>query len=850
MYISRRRRAPGLYWKQKILVYVVIGAIGLTILGFIASLAIFAWYGRQLPSPGKLSQTSNYSTIFYDRDGKILYEMYKDKNRVPVPLGAISSYLKQATVAIEDKDFYKHKGFSQTGILRAVFSILFRHRIEGGSTITQQLIKNVLLTSEQSISRKVKEITLALAVENKYSKDQILEMYLNEAPYGGTYYGVGSAAMGYFGKNPKDLSLEESAILSGLPQNPPVYSPFIGVKDGWKNRARDVLRRMREDGYITSQREQEADKRLDSVKFASPQVAINAPQFVFYVKKWVEDQFGAKMIEQGVKIKTTLSLSAQQTAEKIVNTEIKNIKDDYQVGNGAAVVLDSQTGAVLAWVGSYDYNNKDYGKFDVVTSRSRQPGSTLKPFLYALAFEKGYTPATVIMDVKTTFAKQGDEDYTPENYDGKYRGPVQIRFALGNSINVPAVKMLAMLGIRDFLQKANDVGLTTLAPTEANVKRFGLSISLGGGEVRLLDLASAYSIFARGGMKKDIQTVISISDFNGKTLYQSPLSQATRVESPEVAFLISHILSDNNARLETFGPHSYLLIPGKTVAVKTGTTNDKRDNWAIGYTKGITTAVWVGNNDNQPMNPRIASGATGASPIWYNLMRKLLQTYPDGIMDKPDNVEAMTVDAYLGGLPKDGYPTRSEYFIKGTEPKDASPFYKKLKISKSTGKLANEVEIKSGNYEEKEYIVITENDPISTDGKNRWQEGIDAWAREQKDDKYHPPTELSNGSNESVIVSMTAPADHQHSDDNNVNVRAKIASVATVKTVKIYINGNEVKSWDEDKRDVDETFNLSQGSYEITVKAWNDKGQDGQGSVKIGVKQDWNSATPTPTNSP
>jgi len=839
VYKFRRSRSSNRLSKQKLLVYGVMGLIAITVIGFVFSLFLFAWYGRDLPSPGKLTQTTGFSTVFYDRDGKVLYEMYKDKNRIPVAFNDIADSLKKATIAIEDKNFYKHRGFSQTGILRAFISIIFQHHIEGGSTITQQLIKNVLLTSQQTIPRKVKEITLAIAVENKYTKDQILEMYLNEAPYGGIYWGVGSAAMNYFQKSPKDLNLVESAILAGLPQNPNVYSPFIGKNDAWKGRARDVLRRMREDGYISKSQEEQASSQLNTVKFTPPKIAISAPHFIFYVKNWVEQEFGPKLLDQGVKIKTTLSLNAQKIAEKTVHDEITKIKDAYDVGNGATVVLDSQTNEALAWVGSYDFNDTSYGKFDVVTSKSRQPGSALKPIVYALGFEKGYTPSTVIMDVKTTFAKQGDDDYTPENYDGKFRGPVQVRFALGNSINLPAVKMLSMLGIRDFLQKTNDMGLTTLAPTEANLKRFGLSISLGGGEVTLLELTSAYSIFARGGVKKDVQTVLEITDFNGKSIFKQKPGRETRPLTPEVSFLISHILSDNNARLETFGPNSYLNIPGKTVAVKTGTTNDKRDNWAIGYTKGITVGVWVGNNDNTPMNPKISSGATGASPIWYYMIRELLKKYPDGIMDKPDRVKALTIDAYLGGLPKDGYPTRSEYFIEGTEPKEISPFYKKIKVSKTNGKLANEVEIKSGNFDEKEYIVISENDPISQDGKNRWQEAIDAWAREQKDDKYHPPTETSDASNDSVIVSIKSPGDHQKIDDNNISIKAKILSVEKIKTVKLIINGSEVKSWNEDKREIDENLKLDPGKYEIVVKAANEKDKVGESSVKIGVKQEW-----------
>lgn len=844
MYVSRRLAYRSREFKQKLLMKGLLIATGILIVGFLFSFLLFVWYARDLPSPTKLSQVSGYSTVFYDREGKILYDMYKDKNRVPVTFADLPPYLRQATIAIEDKNFYKHGGISEFGIVRGFLSVFIRGRFQGGSTITQQLIKNVLLTSQRAISRKIKEAILAIEVERKYTKDEILLMYLNEAPYGGTYWGVGTAAMSYFGKSVKDLNLIESAILAGLPQNPSSYSPYIGKNNAWKGRAKDVLRRMREDGYITSNQEKKADSQIDSYRFSAPKLAINAPHFVFYVKDAVEKEYGPKLIDEGIKIKTTLSLEAQQITEKIVKEEIENLKG-YNATNAAVVVLDSATGEILAMVGSYDYNDEKFGKFNA-TLGLRQPGSAIKPITYTLALEKGYTPATILMDVSTVFPNQGDKDYVPVNYDGKFRGPMQLRFALGNSENIPAVKLLAMVGIRDFLSKAEQFGLTGFAPTDENMKRYGLAVTLGGGESTLVDMTSAFSVFASGGLKRDPAALTEISDFKGKTIYKEIKIKEKRIISPEIAFLISHILSDNNARLEAFGPNSYLNIPGKTVSVKTGTTNDKRDNWAIGYTKSITVGVWAGNNDNSPMNPKIASGATGASSIWYRLMRELLKKYPDGIMEKPDKVKAITIDSYLGGLPKDGQPTRSEYFVDGTEPKTISPFYKRLKISKANGKLANDVEIKSGNYDEKDFIVITENDPVSTDGKNRWQEAIDAWARSQGDEKYHYPTETSDASADSVIVSIKSPNNETTISSGNINIQAKITSIVPLKNVKILLNGSEIRNYNEDKKDIDEAVSLSDGVYELQIKAVNDKDKSGDSSIKFGVNQPWNS-TPTPT---
>jgi membrane peptidoglycan carboxypeptidase len=389
----------------------------------------------------------------------------------------------------------------------------------------------------------------------------------------------------------------------------------------------------------------------------------------------------------------------------------------------------------------------------------------------------------------------------------------------------------------------------SFAPNSENLKRFGLSLTLGGGETTLLDLTSAYSVLASGGLKRDVSSISDITNFSGKNIFKKVRTQEKRVFSPEVSFLLSHILSDNNARIEEFGPNSYLNIPGKTVAVKTGTTDDKRDNWTVGYTKSLTVGVWVGNNDNSPMNPKIASGATGASPIWYRIMRELLKKYDDGIMDKPDKVKALTIDAYLGGLPKDGYPTRSEYFIEGSEPKEISPWYKKLKISKANGKIANEVEVKSGNYEEKEFIVISESDPVSTDGKNRWQEAIDAWAGQQSDDKYKPPTEISDASSDSVIISIKNPSNQSNISVGSLNIKAKITSMEKIKNVKVKLNGSIIGDWNEDKRDIDVNIDVSEQVYELQIIAVNEKDKTGESTIKFGVgNKPWNYVTPTPTS--
>lgn len=603
---------------------------------------------------------------------------------------------------------------------------------------------------------------------------------------------------------------------------------------------------MREDGYITKDEEKKALIDLEKVKFEGSALPIEAPHFVFYVRQLIAKEFGEKILDQGIKVKTTLSLDAQKSAQSIVGKEIKNIRS-LNASNGAVVILDSENAQILAMVGSYDYNDKDFGRFNAALGK-RQPGSAVKPFNYATALKQGYTASSLIMDVQTEFPNQGGKSYSPVNYDGKYRGPVQYRFALANSLNIPAVKVLAQVGIKNFLQTAYDMGIDEFEPTTENVKRFGLSATLGGGETTLLNLTNAYSTFARGGEKLDPSAILEIRDYKDKVIYEAKDPKPRKAIGKDISFIISHILSDNNARSGAFGTNSFLNIPGKTVAVKTGTTNDKRDNWAVGYTKAVAVGVWVGNNDNSPMNPRIASGLTGASPIWQQIMKHMLSRYDDGIIDKPDNVQALQVDVLVGGLPKDGNAIRSEYFIDGTEPKSPSDMYKKVKVSRSdNSRLANEVEIRSGDYDEKDYIVLKENDPVSTDGRNRWQEAIDAWIDSQADNRYKVPRSTSESRQDEIVVRIKEPGNETRTDSNSVRIRANIASLSRVKKVEVWANNTNIATYSEDRKDVDETVNLSNGQYTIRVRAENDKGQSNESTIKLGVGMDWNAQ---PTSAP
>ena len=712
--MRRRQRRSNIFFVHTLVTFSFYGLITFVVITFL----LFLWYSRDLPTPGKLSASNlSESTKILDRNGVVLYDVFKEQDRTYVSLSGIPKIFQQATIAIENKDFYTNQGFSVLGYLRVIKDTLLFRGVTGGSTLTQQLVKNALLSSERTLPRKIKEFILSIEVEKKYSKDQILELYLNVAPYGGTAVGVEAASQRYFGKKAKELNLVESAVLAGFPQRPSYYSPNGKYPKAYIARTTDVLRRMREDGYITRKQELDSVKALPSIQFQSNDSSIKAPHFSFYVKDLLIKQFGENVVESGgLQVTTTLDYKLQEQAEKIVKEEVESAKS-LKVGNGASIAVDPKTGEVLAMVGSKNFfegmeenekkDEKFSGQFNVVVDGLRQPGSAIKPITYATALEKGYTASTLFLDTKTVFPNPGQEkDYEPENYDRKYHGPVQMRFTLGSSLNVPAVKMLSLVGVKNMLTTANSMGILTLAPTNENIKRFGLSITLGGGEVRIIEIAGAYSAFANGGYKVDPITILKVTDRKGKVLYEYKKTAPKRVISPEVAFIISHILSDNNARLITFGENSYLHVRGRTIAVKTGTTDDKRDNWTIGWTPSVLVTTWVGNNDNSPMG-NVASGVTGAAPIWRRIILEALKTHPSGDFEPPENVEAVTIDSLGGGLPVEGKPTRAEYFIKGTQPQGQSEIYKTLKISKADSKkLASDSEIKT-NMKQKSLSFYT-----------------------------------------------------------------------------------------------------------------------------------------------
>ncbi len=604
---------------------------------------------NSLPNPKQLSERAiPQTTKIYDRHGKLLYQIYANENRTLVPLSTLPQDLIDATIAIEDKDFYKNPGFDINAITRAAIADLSGKPIQGGSTITQQLIKSTLLTPEITIERKIKEIVLAFWAEKIYTKNQILEMYFNQVPYGGTAWGVESAAETYFGKPVKNLNLAQSTFLAGMPQAPSDYSPYGQNPNLWKKRQLDVLRKMYELKYITKQEKEQAE--TEELIFESPQTPIYAPHFVMYVKDLLIKKYGLNIVEKGgLNVITSLDLNTQNVAEDIVKEEIDN-DFNLNISNGAALITNPKNGDILAMVGSKDYNEPSFGAVNLTTSL-RQPGSSIKPITYAAALSNGYTAASILEDTPITFTNPGGPSYSPVNYDGAFHGRVPLRLALANSFNIPAVKLLNKMGVPTMVNLAKKMGITTWKDSQ----NYGLSITLGAAEVKMTDMATVYGTIANLGKKVEVNPLLKVSDYSGNVLYQKNNPSGEKILDESVAYILANILADNKARSMEFGSNSPLNIPGKVVSVKTGTTDNKRDNWTIGFTPSYLVAVWVGNNDNTPMSQNLASGITGAAPIWNKLMTNLLANQNTVPPRMPENIVTRNC---FGGI---------EYFIKGTE---------------------------------------------------------------------------------------------------------------------------------------------------------------------------------------
>lgn len=607
--------------------------------------ALFLYVAKDLPNPKTIGQVRPIqSTKIYDRTGTVLlYEVHGEQKRTVVPTDQISQNIKDATVAIEDANFYRHRGVDARGILRAVWANLRGgHVSQGGSTITQQFIKKSLLTSSRTFARKIKEAVLAIEMEWFYRKDQILSFYLNQIPYGANAYGIEAASQTYFGKSASELTLAEAAALAALPQAPSYYSPRGNQPEELLKRKDLVLTKMAEQGYIT-EAERDAAK-AEPLVFRLTYETITAPHFVFWIRGQLEERYGPEVIETGgLRVITTLDMKLQEIGERVVREGAERNEKLYKAGNAALAAIDPKTGQVRAMVGSRNYFDREHDGNVNVALRPRQPGSAFKPFAYATAFKKGFTPDTVLFDVPTNFSTNPAEPYAPGNYDDRVRGPVTMRRALAQSLNIPSVKTLYLAGVNDTIDTAEALGITTLKDRS----RFGLALVLGGGEVKLLELAGAYGALSQDGMRHPTVGILRVENASGEVL-EAWRDESRRVLEPQIARLVTDILADNQSRAPVFGERSSLFFPDRPVAAKTGTTENYRDAWILGYTPSLVAGVWTGNNDGKSMI-KGGAGVAAAGPVWHAFMAEALKDTPVESFVKPDPVPA--TKAILRGEP-------------------------------------------------------------------------------------------------------------------------------------------------------------------------------------------------------
>jgi 1A family penicillin-binding protein len=731
------------------------------------------------------------STKIYDNTGEILlYDVNQDIKRTVVPLEEISRNVKNATIAIEDREFYEHHGIKPKSFLRAVFANIFSLSFsQGGSTITQQVVKLSLLSTEKKISRKLKEWVLAVKLEDMLSKDEILSLYLNEIPYGGSVYGIEEASLAFLGKSASDLTIAESAYLASLPQAPTFYSPYGNNRERLEERKNIVLREMESNGFIT--KEEHAQAKAEIVEFKPKNTAgIQAPHFVFYVIEKLEEKYGEDVVQRGgLRIKTTLDKQLQDWGEEIAKTYALENETKFNAENAAFVAIDPKTGAILSMVGSRDYFDKEIdGNFNIATAH-RQPGSTFKPFVYATAFNKGYTPETVLFDTRTQFSTRCGPDnltsvppcYAPDNYDNAYRGPMSLRNALAQSVNIPSVKVLYLAGINESIKLAEEMGIKSLG----NSGQYGLTLVLGGGEVSLLDMTSAYGVFANEGVRNPYFSILEVKDKNGKILEEWKPTQRN-VLLRETALRISDILSDNVARAPAFGESSFLHFGNQDVAVKTGTTNDYKDAWIIGYTPNVVLGSWAGNNDNTSMEKRVAGFIV--APMWRAYMDKILSTRDAEVFPSPaveDSFELKPVlrGKWLGGISN---------LIDTVSGKNATIY-----TPKETTK-----EVLSGGVHTILYW-LNKNEPRGARPLNPgedsqfelWERGVERWMQSTG---FVAPIELplptgddtAHGPQFAPQVKITSPKnDSTYRPNEKINVIIESSNNYPLKEVRYFING-------------------------------------------------------------
>lgn len=723
------------------------------------------------------------STKIYDQTGKnLLWEIHGEENRTTVPFDKISINVKNATIAIEDRYFYTHKGFQPISLLRSALYDLSHGKSQGGSTITQQLVKQTLLTSEKTFTRKIKELIIAIKLERVYSKDQILNLYLNEIPYGSNAYGIETAAQIYFGKSAADVSIAEAAYLASMPQAPTHYSPYGNYRQDLENRKNLVLQQMKDQKFITEQEYTQA-KNEKVVFLPQQRRGLRAPHFVMYVRELLNEKYGEDVVDRGgLQVTTTLDSDLQQKAEDVISKRAPELQTKFNASNAALVAVDPKTGRILSMVGSRDYFDISHeGNFNV-TLAHRQPGSTFKPIVYATAFKKGFTPETVVFDLETNFSTN-NTPYIPQNYDDKFRGPVTLREALAQSLNVPSVETLYLAGIDNALETARDMGISTLT----NKNQYGLTLVLGGGEVSPLEMTAAYGVFANQGVKADTHAIIQVKDKDGNVLEEEKNS-TQQVLDANIANLITSILTDNKARTPAFGANSPLYFSENSVAAKTGTTNDYRDVWTIGYTPNLVVGAWAGNNNNSSMTKNVAGYII--APLWRDFMEQAIASRDKEsfIPPTPQNPQKPVLRGIWRGS--------RNYFI-----------------DKNSGKLAT---LFTPDSQKEERIIqqihsilywVDKNNPDgpipSNPGQDpqfqNWERAVREWAQKmnlQDEDSSIPITEQDSSHSPENWPKITLPPDEENKtfSSDEIVFHPTITSTYGISKIDIFIDGDFLKS--------------------------------------------------------
>ncbi len=747
----------------------------------------FAIVSLSLPDPNKLnSRIIPQSTKIYARDGTtLLYEIHGEAKRTLVELSDIPDYAEHATIAIEDKDFYKNNGINFKGIFRAIFSNVTSGNLtgQGGSTITQQFVKNAILTREKTLTRKIKEAVLSIEIEQRYTKDEILKLYLNEIPYGQNAYGIEAAAQTYFGKHARDITLAEAAYLAALPQRPSYYSPNGPNLDRLEARKNLVLDLMLDQKYITEEQRDQA--KNEKVAFSKVKDSILAPHFVLYVQQLLADKYGEKALEEGgLNVVTTLDYKMQEIADKAVKDGVARNEKVNKAENASLVAIDPKTGQILAMVGSRDYFDDEHDGQVNVALRDRQPGSSVKPYVYATAFKQGMSPATMLVDVKTNFGTYGDnQSYSPSNYNGVSNGPLSMRKALAGSLNVPAVKTLALAGVQNAIDTMKDMGITS----DINTTRCGLSLVLGGCEITLLDHTSAMGVFAAGGTLHEHTPILKITDPDGRTLEEYEENPGREVLDPQVAYEIVNIMTDNDARSFVFGSNSPLILPDRVVGAKTGTTQAWKDGWTVGYTPSLVAGVWTGNNDSSEMRQG-ADGVITAAPIWHQFMVEALKGTPAEQFTEPSGIQHVFVDSLSGKLPNEYSPsTKSEIFASFAVPQDYDDVHVGVKVNIQNGKLATD-ETDEEDIETQVFTVLHSERPEDPN----WEDPVRAWA--EAAGYGYPPTELDDGSvnpdgETSTRVSFITPINNQQINSFPITVQLQVSGGKKPQEVELYLEG-------------------------------------------------------------